>query len=87
MIDFPLGDLLDHEACTHWLQRQLHPEGLSCPHCRSVERRVARRGGPFVGSRCRSCDGYYTLLGWDDLCQNPADACDPGAALARDRQR
>jgi transposase-like protein len=62
MIDFPISDLLDDEACTHWLQLQLHPEGLSCPYCRSAERRVARRGGPFVGYRCRGCDRYYTLL-------------------------
>jgi hypothetical protein len=87
MIDFPISDLLDDEACTHWLQLQLHPEGLSCPYCRSAERRVARRGGPFVGYRCRGCDRYYTLLGRNDLCQNPADACHPGATLARDGQR
>jgi transposase-like protein len=62
MIDFPLSDLLDDQACTDWLQRQLHPEGLQCPNCRSAERRVARRGGPFLGYRCRSCDRYYTLL-------------------------
>ena len=62
MIDFPLSDLLDDEACTYWLQRQLHPVGLQCPNCRSSGRRVARRGGPFVGYRCRGCDRYYTLL-------------------------
>jgi transposase-like protein len=62
MIDFPISDLLDDEACTHWLTQQLHPAGLKCPHCRSSERRVARRRRPFVGYRCLSCDRYYTLL-------------------------
>src|SRR5689334_17378077 len=62
MIDFPIDELLDEGACRDWLERQLHPDGLRCPRCGSPERRVARRGGPFVGYRCTSCDRYYTLL-------------------------
>lgn len=62
MIDFPLDDLLDAEACTLWLAQQLHPHGLCCPDCQSTQRRVARRSGHFLGYRCKDCDRYYTLL-------------------------
>ena len=62
MIDFPITELLDDQACTRWLEEQLHPEGLKCPHCHSERRRTARRQGPFTGYRCQACDRYYTLL-------------------------
>ncbi len=62
MIDFPLGELLDDSICTRWLERHLHPDGLTCPHCRHSERRLFRAQGHFPAYRCRACDGYYTLL-------------------------
>jgi transposase-like protein len=62
MIDFPMTDLLDDNSCTNWLERHLHPEGLKCPHCGSLERRLFRQQGHFPAYRCRLCDGYYTLL-------------------------
>ena len=62
MIDFPMTDLLDDNSCTNWLKRHLHPEGLKCPHCGSLERRLFRQQGHFPAYRCRLCDGYYTLL-------------------------
>ncbi len=62
MIDFPISDLLVNEACTAWLEKQLHPNGLSCPHCQSSQSRVARQRGHFTGYRCKDCDRYYTLL-------------------------
>ena len=62
MIDFPISELLDDEACTAWLEKQLHPNGLSCPDCQSLQRRVARQRGHFTGYRCKACDRYYTLL-------------------------
>lgn len=62
MIDFPISDLLDNEACMAWLEKQLHPNGLSCPHCQSSQSRVARQRGHFTGYRCKDCDRYYTLL-------------------------
>ncbi len=42
MIDFPMTDLLDDAACTAWLERHLHPEGLVCPHCGNSDRRFFR---------------------------------------------
>ena len=62
MIDFPIAELLDDSICMLWLERHLHPDGLKCPHCRSMERRVFREQGHFPAYRCRACDGYYTLL-------------------------
>jgi transposase-like protein len=62
MIDFPMTDLLDDNSCTNWLKRHLHPEGLKCPHCGSLECRLFRQQGHFPAYRCRLCDGYYTLL-------------------------
>jgi transposase-like protein len=99
MIDFPLNDLLDVEACTVWLTQQLHPAGLRCPGCRSEQRRVARRRGHFLGYRCRNCDRYYTLLTetvFAKTRQTPAQLVlllrgiakgEPTARLAREMRR
>lgn len=62
MIDFPITDLLDDSICALWLERYLHPDELRCPHCRSTARRLFRNQGHFPAYRCRSCNGYYTLL-------------------------
>ena len=62
MIDFPIAELLDDSICTLWLERHLHPHGLSCPHCGHAERRLFRRQGHFPAYRCLACAGYYTLL-------------------------
>jgi hypothetical protein len=61
MIDFAIGELLDDSACLAWLERHLHPDGWTCHHCGSSERRLFRRQ-TFPAYRCRACDGYYTLL-------------------------
>jgi transposase-like protein len=62
MIDFPIDELLDEEASSRWLERYLHPDGMCCPRCGATDRRVARRGGPFLGYRCLGCDRYHTVL-------------------------
>jgi transposase-like protein len=62
MIDFPIGELLDDSICTLWLERHLHPEGLTCPHCGRSERRLFRAQGHFPAYRCRACDGDSTVL-------------------------
>jgi transposase-like protein len=62
MIDFPIAELLDDSSCLIWLERHLHPEGFTCPHCHSPERRLFRPQGDFPAYRCRACDGYHTLL-------------------------
>ena len=62
MLDFPLGDLLDENACLLWLEKHLHPQGLKCPRCGSAERRAAKQGGAIPAWRCKACDRYHTLL-------------------------
>jgi transposase-like protein len=62
MIDFLITELLDDSICLIWLERHLHPDGFTCPHCHSPERRLSRQQGDFPAYRCRACDGYYTLL-------------------------
>ena len=62
MIDFPITELLDDSVCLIWLERHLHPDGFTGPHCESTKRRLFRYQGHFPAYRCRDCDGYYTLL-------------------------
>src|SRR5437867_4391395 len=62
MIDFPIDDLLDEDACLHWLERHLHPGGLHCPRCGAHERRIALRPAAFPAYRCKQCDRFYTVL-------------------------
>ena len=62
MIDFPIGELLDDSLGTLWLERHLHPNGLTCSHGGHSERRLFRAQGHFPADRCRACDGYDTVL-------------------------
>ena len=62
MIDFPITEVMDETACIGWLEHHLHPDGFVCPHCGSAERRLFREQRHFPAYRCRTCDGYYTLL-------------------------
>jgi transposase-like protein len=62
MLDFPIAELLDDSICLIWLERHLHPDGLQCRHCGSTARRLFRHQGHFPAYRCRTCDGYDTLL-------------------------
>jgi transposase-like protein len=62
MIDFPIAELMDESICTLWLERHLHPQGLTCPHCGSGARRFFRAQGSFPAYRCWACEGDYTLL-------------------------
>ena len=62
MIDFPIDDLLDEDACLAWLEKHLYPEGLHCPRCGAPERRPARRAAAFPAYRCQQCDRFYTVL-------------------------
>jgi transposase-like protein len=61
MLDFPITDLMDDATCLSWLEQHLHPQGFRCPHCGSADRRTFRDQA-FPAYRCRTCDGYYTLV-------------------------
>ena len=62
MIDFPIDELMDDDLCTLWLERYLHPQGFVCPRCGDAKRRLFRAQEHFPAYRCRTCEGYYTLL-------------------------
>ena len=62
MIDFPIDELLDEQASLAWLERHLHPDGLKCPQCGSVERRPARHIGVMTAYRCKQCDHCHSIL-------------------------
>ncbi len=62
MLDFPIGGLLDENACLAWLEQYPHPHGLKCPRCGGGERRLAKQGGHFPAYRCKDCDRYHTIL-------------------------
>ena len=64
-MDFPITELLDHEASTNWVREYFHPNGLHCPHCRaSVDEakyfRTTKRSQLTV-YRCQRCQGIYNL--------------------------
>jgi hypothetical protein len=97
MIDFPITELLDESICTLWLERYLHPNGVSCPHCASPARRFFREQGYVPAYRCRTCHGYDTRLTgtvFEQTRQRPATLVlllrgmakgEPTARLARER--
>jgi len=62
MFDFPIGELMDEDACLNWLERRLHPEGMRCPRCGSQNRREFRMGQAFPSYRCRDCNRPYTVV-------------------------
>lgn len=62
MIDFPIDELLNEEACLRWLEQRLHPDGLQCPRCGGSRRRLAQGNGPWTAWRCKACGRYYRLL-------------------------
>jgi hypothetical protein len=90
MIDFPIDELLDDGSCTRWLERHLHPDGLTCPHCGHSERRLFLAQGHFPAYRGRACQGYYTLLTGTVFAktrQRPATLCCDCAGLPRASRR
>ncbi len=56
-MDFSLLGLLDEQACYDFLLQTLHPAGLACPHCGSVDDlHVHRRyRAPVLDYRCWAC--------------------------------
>src|ERR1044071_2499796 len=98
MVDFPITELFDNSLCLVWLERNLLPQRVACPHCRTADRRRSRIQGYYDAYRCRACDGYYTLLSgtaFEGSRQRPATLVlllrgiskgEPTARLARELQ-
>ena len=65
MLQFPLGDLLDEQACYDFLLHVLHPEGLCCPHGHRLPAEQAahdRHRAPILDYRCRTCGAVFNLF-------------------------
>jgi transposase-like protein len=65
MLQFPLDDLLDEQACYTFLLRVLHPDGLHCPHGHALPTDQAghdRHRAPILDYRCRTCGAVFNLF-------------------------
>ena len=65
MLQFPLDDLLDEQACYDVLLYALHPEGLCCPHGHRLPAEQAahdRHRAPILDYRCRTCGAVFNLF-------------------------
>jgi len=63
-MDFPIIDLMDQDACYHKLVGLLHPDGLSCPNCKTDDHlRVHRRHrAPVLDYRCNACGRVFNAF-------------------------
>jgi transposase-like protein len=65
MLQFPLDDLLDEQACHDFLLRVLHPDGLHCPQGHPLPADQAahdRHRAPIMDYRCRACGAVFNLF-------------------------
>jgi transposase-like protein len=63
-MDFPIGELLDQQACHDFLLSSLHPGGLRCPNGHGPEHYYVHRRGraPVLNHRCRACGSCFNLF-------------------------
>src|SRR5260370_13393573 len=63
-MDFPIGDLLDEQACYDWLVSRLYPRGLACPQCgRKRGLGVHRRHrAPVLDYQCPRCGAVFNAF-------------------------
>ena len=65
MMEFPITELMDGQACYEFLVGVLHPKGLHCPAGHKVARGQAPHmsdRAPRVDYRCRRCGKVFNLL-------------------------
>lgn len=65
MLQFPLDELLDEQACYAFLLQVLHPEGLRCPRGHALPAGQAphdRHRPPVLDYRCRTCGAVFNLF-------------------------
>jgi transposase-like protein len=63
-VDFPIGELLDEQACYDWLVGRLYPRGLACPSCgRQRGLGVHRRHrAPVLDYQCPRCAAVFNAF-------------------------
>lgn len=65
MMEFPITELMDEQACYEFLLGVLQPKGLHCPEGHKVTRGQAPHmsdRAPLVDYRCRKCGKVFNLL-------------------------
>ena len=65
MLEFPITELMDDQACYDFLIGVLHPKGLCCPEGHKVARGQAPHmsdRAPLVDYRCRTCGKVFNLF-------------------------
>ena len=65
MLQFPLDELLDEQACYAFLLRVLHPDGLHCPqgHALPLDQAPhARHRAPILDYRCRTWGAVFNVF-------------------------
>ena len=65
MMEFPITELMDDQACYDFLGGVLHPEGVRCPEGHKVAPRQAPHmsdRAPLVDYRCRRCGKVFNLF-------------------------
>ena len=57
LMDFPIVELMDEQACYDKLVAWLHPDGLACPRCHGRDSFYVHRRdrAPILEYRCRGC--------------------------------
>lgn len=61
-MDFPIAALMDEPACFDFLCQALHPHGLLCPCCGSVNyRRHRSHRDPVLDYRCGDCGRVFNV--------------------------
>ena len=65
MMEFPITELLDDQACYDFLVGVLHPKGIRCPEGHKVAHGQAPHmsdRAPVVDYRCRTCSKVFNLF-------------------------
>ncbi len=65
MMEFPITELLDEQACYEFLLSVVHPQGLRCPAGHKVAAGQAPHmsdRAPVVDYRCRRCGKVFNLF-------------------------
>lgn len=90
MMEFPITELMDGQACSEFLVGVLSPKGLHCPAGHKVARGQAPHmsdRAPRVDYRCRRCGKVFNLIDRDAVEWDPLFVSPDSADFARLRPR
>ena len=61
IMDFPITELLDQDACYNKLLGLIHPDGIACPRCQARDGLKVHRHhrAPVLDYRCTACGRVF----------------------------